>query len=260
MTKIIAIINQKGGVGKTATTCNVAYRFSQKNKRTLLVDLDPSANSTRIFLNGVPSLTVKDFIISKERNYESILDGYQLDVAVDNLSLIPSHISLALAERELGNKPFRETLLSKKLYDKKIISNFDFVLLDCPPTLTTLTINAMFAADFILIPVTYAKDALEGVGDLFGILDEIKEGHTYQIQMLRNQFDARKKTANSYVAEKLQPFIEKGLVLKTIIRQDEEVNKASIEGLTVIVSSPNCNASHDYKNLCTELEDLLNNE
>jgi chromosome partitioning protein len=177
---------------------------------------------------------------------------------VDHLSIIPSHISLSLAERELGNKPFRETLLDKKLRHEKFILGYDVILLDCPPTLTTLTINAMFAADLILIPVTYAKDALEGVGDLFELLSEIKDGHDYRIQILRNQFDARKKTANGHVAEKLKPFINQGLVLNTIIRQDEEVNKASFEGLTVMVASPNCNAATDYNNLRADIEVLIN--
>jgi chromosome partitioning protein len=255
MTKIIAVINQKGGVGKTATTCNLAYCFATQNKRTLLVDLDPSANATRIFYKDIPTLTVKDFLIGKDLISDAIVHAYN---SVENLSIIPSHISLAMAERELGNKPFRETLLSKRLNDERILSKFDLILLDCPPTLTTLTINAMYAADLILVPVTYAKDALEGVGDLFDLLGEIKDGHSYQIKLLRNQFDARKKTANNYVADKLQPFIEKDLVLNTVIRQDEEVNKASIDGFTVIYASPNSHAAHDYKSLSTELEETLN--
>jgi len=116
----------------------------------------------------------------------------------------------------------------------------------------------MYAAQLILIPVTYAKDALEGVGDLFELLGEIKDGHEYHIQMVRNQYDARRKTANGYVSEKLEPFIKQHLVLNTIIRQDEEVNKASINGLTVMVAAPNSNASNDYLSLCTELEELKN--
>jgi len=100
------------------------------------------------------------------------------------------------------------------------------------------------------------KMRLEGVGDLFDLLGEIKDGHTYDIKLLRNQFDARKKTANGHVAEKLQPFIEQSLVLNTIIRQDEEVNKASFEGLTVMAFAPGSNAVEDYKNLYSELKDL----
>jgi chromosome partitioning protein len=259
MTKVIAVINQKGGVGKTATTCNLAYCFAAKNKRTLLIDLDPSANASRIFLGeNDPDLTVKDFLMAKEFSFQPIVPAYDSHDQLQSMSLIPSHISLALAERELGNKPFRETLLAKKLSDKSIQQSFDYILLDCPPTLTTLTINAMYAADLILIPVTYAKDALEGVGDLFDLLSEIKDGHSYDIKLLRNQYDARKKTANGHVAEKLQPFIDQNIVLKTIIRQDEEVNKASFDGLTVMVASPNCHAVQDYNSLSAEIEELQN--
>lgn len=257
MSKIIAVINQKGGVGKTATTCNLAYCFAKENKRTLLIDLDPSANATRIFTKSEPTLTVKDFLSGKTCDFDAILPGCQNE-EIPNLFLLPSHISLALAERELGNKPFREAILNKKLNDKKLRDEFDIIMLDCPPTLTTLTINAMFAAEFILIPVTYAKDALEGVGDLFELLSEIKEGHEYKIKIMRNQHDMRRKTANNFVAEKLEPFIKTGLVLNTIIRQDEEVNKASIEGLTVMVAAPQCHAAHDYTNLREEIEGVYN--
>ena len=258
MTKIIAIINQKGGVGKTATTCNLAYCFAGKNKSTLLVDLDPSANATHIFFQGSPALTVKDFILSRDVNPLCILPAFQGEEAVNGLSVLPSHISLAMTERELANRPFRETLLSKRLRDTKIFAHFDYILIDCPPTLTTLTVNAIYAADFILIPVTYSKDALEGVADLFEILSEIKEGHTYDIKILRNGYDARKKTANAFIAEKLHPLAEQGLLLNSIIRQDEAINRSSLENKTVFVHCPHTTAYEDYLKLRDELEDLLN--
>lgn len=258
MPKIIAIINQKGGVGKTATACNLAYCFAQKNKSTLLVDLDPSANATHIFTPDQPPLTTKDFLLSKEIKGLACIQAECQGNMVFYLSIVASHISLALTEREIGNRPFRETLLSKKLHDPDVAKHYDHIILDCPPTLTTLTINAMFAADFVLIPVTYEKDALEGVADLFDILSEIKEGHTYDFRIVRNRYDARKKMANGFIAEKLQPFIEQDIVLKTIIRQDENVNKATMENQTIMGFSPKSFAANDYRDLATELEDLFN--
>ncbi len=258
MTKIIAIINQKGGVGKTATACNLAYSLAGNSKSTLLVDLDPSANATHIFFQGSPEVTVKDFILSKESTPFAIRPSFQDDMCVAGLSILPSHISLALAERELANRPFRETLLNKKLREAKIFQDFDYILIDCPPTLTTLTINAIYAADFILIPVTYSKDALEGVADLFEILSEIKEGHTYEIKILRNGYDARKKTVNAFMAEKIKPLIDQGLVLDTVIRQDEAINRSSLENRTVFVHCPHTTAAPDYLMLRNELEDLIN--
>lgn len=254
MTRIIAVINQKGGVGKTATSCNLSHCYAKKYINTLLIDLDPSANATRIFFDGEPNFTTRDFLSTKHIGLECVIEAEQGEEIVDYLNIIPSHISLALAERELGHKPFRETLLSKKIKSQLFEDNIDVIILDCPPTLTTLTVNAMYAADLILVPVTYAKDALEGVGDLFDLLGEIKDGHAYQIQLLRNQYDARRKTANNLIADHLQPFIERGLVLNTIIRQDEEVNKACFMGLTVMQQSPLTNAAQDYMSLCDELE------
>ncbi len=259
MTKIIAVINQQGGVGKTATACNLSRVFANESKNTLLIDLDPSANATHIYMQSVPQLTIKDFLFSKDLNNFCILPAFNdCGDPIYNLSLIPSHISLAMTDRELGNKSFKEAILSKKLQSEVIQSRFDRVLIDCPPNLGTLTINAMYAADFILIPITYEKDALEGVADLFEVLNEIKDGHSYSIKILRNRLDARRKTANAFVAEKLQGLISQKIVCQTIIHQDEEVNKATIENQSVMTYAPKCTAAQDYINLHAELEEFLN--
>lgn len=258
MAKIIAIINQKGGVGKTATTCHLAYSFANKNKSTLLVDLDPSANATTMFICGDPVLTVKDFLLSKEIKSLAILPAFQNGEPMMKLTILPSNIGLAMSEKELSSRVFRETLLDKKLRDPAIFNYCDYILIDCPPTLTTLTINAMYAADFILIPVTYQKNALEGVADLFQVLEEVKDGQTYDIKILRNQYDARKKDANGFIAEKLLPLANKGLVLNTVIRQDEQINRSTMRNLTVFDYCPHTTASPDYLSLRDELEGIFN--
>src|SRR3954465_2064753 len=111
MAHVIAVINQKGGVGKTTTTCNLAYSFAQKQKRTLLIDLESSANATDIFVSSLSKMTIKDFILSKEIGRLAVLPAILNDKVVDNLSIIPSHISLALAPRELMGRAYREALL-----------------------------------------------------------------------------------------------------------------------------------------------------
>lgn len=258
MTKIIAVINQKGGVGKTATTCHLAYCFAKKNKRTLLIDIDPSANASSFYVQGEPALTIKDFLLSREINPLAILPACQGDKSVDFLSILPSHIGLAMAEVELANRPFKETLLDRKLRSDVILPHFDYILIDCPPTLTTLTVNAMYTADFILIPVTYQKHALDGIADLFQILDEIKENQTYDLRIIRNQHDARKKTVNDFMLRKLEALAAEGLVLNTIIHQDEAVNRATLQGRTVFEHCPHTTAAPDYQNLTTELEGIFN--
>lgn len=258
MGKIIAVINQKGGVGKTATTCNLAYCFAERMKKTLLIDMDSSANATNIYTQTEPDLTLKDFLMDKERGKDALTVATIKNVGIPFLSLLPSHISIALTAREISHKPYREALLAKKLEATGMLDFFDHIFLDCPPNLNDLTINAMFCADFILVPVTYEKHALEGVADLFSLLSEIKEGHSYDLKIIRNKFDARKKTANNFVSEKLSDLDEQGLVLKTVIRQDEEVNKATIENQPVITFSPKTGATLDYQNLTAELGGLFN--
>lgn len=258
MTKIIAVINQKGGVGKTATTCHLAYCFSKKNKAILLIDIDPSANASSFFLNGnTPRFTTKDFLLAKEPSISMILPAYQGIKIVENLSILPSHIGLALTEVHLAGRPFREALLFRKLKDPAF-NRYNYIIIDCPPTLSTLTVNAMYCADFILIPVNYQKHALDGIADLFQVLDEIKEGHTYDFRILRNQFDGRKKTVNNFVSEKLSYLEKEKLVLNTIIHQDEAVNRSTLEGLTVFEHCAHATSTKDYQQLCIEMECILN--
>lgn len=257
MTKVIAVINQKGGVGKTATACHLAYCFAKHKKRTLLLDIDPSANASSFFLGNVePEKTTRDFLLNKEIDPACIRPAYQCDEKIPYLRLIPSHIGLAMAEIHLSSRPFREAMLAKKLREPAIREDFDCVIIDCPPTLSVLTINAMYAADFILIPVTYQRHALDGIADLFAVLSEIKEGQPYDYRILRNQHDKRKKHAIQYVDDalgKLRP-----ITLNTIINQDEAVNRATLRGVTVFESCPHTSAAPDYHSLYTELEEILN--
>lgn len=244
----IAVINQKGGVGKTACAYNLAYNFAQLNysdKRTILIDLDPSANATKgfNFIADHPTIVNSHHLLLSNVNLESAISQ-----VYDNLYIVPSTIKLALAQRELNSKAFRETLLEKKLkyYDMNFI-------IDCSPTLSDLTINAIYAADFLLIPVTYEDDALEGLADLFSVINEIKEKQQFCFKILRNQKDARKTKTNEYIESKLADFIGKDAVCRTIIRQDEAINQAKIERQPISIYKPHSTGAQDFNLLALEL-------
>jgi chromosome partitioning protein len=243
--KTIAVINQKGGVGKTAIAYNVASEIAHMTEKTLLVDLDPSANATK----GLGFYDYDHYVgnlFEGNRNFPIDVCAYNID---SYLWLIPSKINLALVQRSLASKSFRESILKKQL--KKFA--MDICIIDCSPTLSDLTINAIYAADLILIPVTYGSDALEGMADLFSVIDEIKEGQDYQWKIVLNGRDCRKKRTNEYIDRKISEFLTTGNLMKTIIRQDELINQAKIESQTIFQYAPKSTGSQDLKQLSEEL-------
>lgn len=244
--KSIAIINQKGGVGKTACAYNLAYVLSLKKICTTLIDIDPSANATK-------GLGVTEFIYSSNDLLLKPGTANELHMMPyltnENLFLVPSSIKLALAHRELINRPFRETILDKKI----ILQENHFYIIDCPPTLSDLTINAIYASTDIIIPVTYEEDALEGMADLFSVINEIKENQVFNFKILRSKKDSRKSRTNEYIENKLKAYILEGHVFNTIIRQDEAINQAKIERKPVFIYAPQSNGTKDYLQLSEEI-------
>ena len=236
MGKIIAKANQKGGVGKTSSAHNTAVALAKNNKKTLLVDLDPSRNSTTVlgeqlsnstdgpipmYQNSiVPVLLEKNFD-PRDAIIPARLNGGE---EIPNLFLLASDRELAIVEYRLYSKVRRETILQNQL--NKIRDDYDYIIIDCPSYLGFFAILALYPADFISIVIRYEGDALSGIKDLFSVMDELKEGQTYDYKILRNGYNATKTTMSNQIDSALHQFTQAGKVYKTIIRQDEELVKA----------------------------------
>lgn len=254
--KKIVIINQKGGVGKSTISVNLSYALSDMGKNTLVLDLDPQANSSIIFFDLENSLnkggggTVKELLLSKTYNvyntiYPAIINGGK----IDNLFIIPSNIGLSFAAEQVTSKIHKEKIIHNHL--KKIESDYDFMLLDCPPNLGVLTVNAIYTADLLLIPTIYAKYSLDGIADLFDTIAEVRETELYNYRILRNHFDVRNKSTNRFIDNELKPY-NKNLI-NTIIRKTESLNQAQANEETIFTYDPNSNGTEDFILLAKEL-------
>lgn len=247
----LVIVNQKGGVGKTTVATNLSYGLSRHAKNTLLIDLDPQAHSSIIYQKEInPEKTIKEAFIDRSYEMKNIIFPAQVDgLAADNLFITPSSIHLAVTAEQIASKIHREKLLCNHL--KKIEKPFDYIIMDCPPTLGVIAINAIYAADVILIPSTYGRYSLDGVADLFNSIEEIKEGKTYKYYILRNSFESRNKNTNEFIDSQLSRL--GGNLLNTIIRKNEAINQAQINGVPVSVFDQKSNGANDFEALTNEV-------
>ncbi|MBP2072104.1 ParA family protein [Thermoanaerobacterium butyriciformans] len=250
MGKIIAIANQKGGVGKTTTTINLGYSLSASGKKVLCVDMDPQSNMTSGFGIDDSSLNCTTYnILIEERNIKEALITLN---EMNGISIVPSSIQLAGAEIELVPMLSREFRLKNSLKDIK--DDYDFILIDCPPSLGLLTINALTAADSVLVPIQCEYYALEGLTQLMNTINLIKKNinHSLEIEgVVLTMFNARTNLSIQVVDEVKKYF--KGKVYGTIIPRNIRLGEAPSFGKPISLYDPHSKGAEAYEELAKEI-------
>ena len=249
MGKIIAIANQKGGVGKTTTSINLAASLAHSGKKVLIVDADPQANATSGL--GV------DFKKMSSSIYECLVDDYpisgtQVPTCVKGLDIIGSRIDLVGAELELINKPNRERVMARLL--EQVRDQYDYILIDCSPSLGLITVNALTAADSVIIPVQCEYFALEGITKLLNTIKIIKSKLNPSLEIegfLLTMYDSRLRLANQIYDEVKRHFQE--LVFKTVIQRNVKLSESPSHGLPVILYDADSAGSKNHLALAKEI-------
>ena len=252
MGKIISVANQKGGVGKTTTTVNLSTILAKKGKKVLLIDTDPQGNATSgLGVSKDVELSVYDILIG-----DTEFDETLQETAIKNLKVCPSNISLAGAEVQLVSMMSREQRLKTKL--DKIKDQSDYILIDCPPSLGLVTLNAFTASDSVLIPVQCEYFALEGLGQLLNTVNLVKKHLNKNLEIegaLLTMYDARTNLSNQVVKEVKKYFEDK--VYKTVIPRNVRLSEAPSYGMPITVYDPRSKGAKAYEKFAKEL--LKNN-
>lgn len=248
MSKIIAIANQKGGVGKTTTAINLSGCLGVLEYKTLIVDADPQANATSgVGLDPRNTKNIYDCLINDVNPADLIIKTEN-----PNLDILPSHIDLVGAELEMINLPNREHML--KLALDKIRDNYDFIIIDCSPSLGLITVNALTAADSVIIPVQCEYFALEGLGKLLNTIKIVQGRLNKDLEIegiLLTMYDTRLRLANQVVEEVKMHFQE--LVFDTVIHRNTKLGEAPSHGETIIMHDAASKGSVNYLNFAREV-------
>jgi chromosome partitioning protein len=248
MGKIIAIANQKGGVGKTTTAINLSGCLGVLEYKTLIVDADPQANATSgVGLNPKNTRNIYDCLINEVHPKDLILE-----TGNPNLHILPSHIDLVGAELEMINLPNREHMLKKAL--EKIKDDYDFIIIDCSPSLGLITVNALTAANSVMIPVQCEYFALEGLGKLLNTIKIVQGRLNPDLEIegiVLTMYDTRLRLANQVVDEVKTHFQE--LVFDTVIHRNTKLGEAPSYGETIVMHDAASKGSVNYLNFAREL-------
>ncbi|WP_277973477.1 ParA family protein [Pantoea agglomerans] len=263
--RIIAIMNNKGGAGKTSTITNLAMSLAHAGRRVLLIDGDQQANSTEVMANGKKYYAQYGHTICDLYNnprfsiFDAIIPAVSGEEVIDNLYIIPSDPSFERVMENCLTRHHREKILSRHL--QSVMDKFDYIFIDCSPGLNLSTTNAAYTADHVLIPVDGGSFALTGLDVVLDYLDEIRETRFTRFSVFRNEYNGAKKKMNTYLHEQLASNERtRDNYLETRIRADENISQAQVACVPLWYYNKGSLALNDYRALMRELETLLSNE